>query len=98
MAELRLAGMVLAYGPKSEESWAYRCGSLLKWFLVLSLFMLFFTIRALFWFFASVSSFERFPRFCSHEFEGSFLERGSSIFFVKLFLPKFAAFISFLTL
>ena len=24
LAELRLAGMVLAYGPKSEESWAYR--------------------------------------------------------------------------
>lgn len=24
LSELRLAGMVLAYGPKSEESWAYR--------------------------------------------------------------------------
>lgn len=27
LAELRLAGMVLAYGPKSEESWAYRFSS-----------------------------------------------------------------------
>lgn len=23
-AELQLAGLVLSYGPKSEESWAYR--------------------------------------------------------------------------